>query len=217
MYSDKNSLINLAKSLIKWDTSYLTNGEVVDEKLFNLGLGVIEGNELYFRRILIGEREDISISTLAKAILESNSILLEPINANQRCYSIGKAIIDNSHLHLDNLLYDSSIYNFTKAIMTGDESYLTKITDEELIKYKINLRDEVPTDIKNVVWDDNEVLKCLVCKKGLSIDEKGYMNYYFTSNENRVVNQTIIYFKEVFRHRFYKFCSSECCNKWLGN
>lgn len=47
-------------------------------------------------------------------------------------------------------------------------------------------------------------------------DENGCFSYYFASNENKTVNYTFIYFKETKRHMFYKFCSKECCKKWVG-
>jgi hypothetical protein len=216
MYSDYNSYKIFGKAIINWDSKILFESKMLDERLFYLGLGIIEQNEFFFRKVLLGEREDKGLSILGRAIVEGNTNLIEDIKALPRTYIFGKAILNNSLLELEALKYDCNLYNLAKAIILNDEAYLDLLNDNE-VKYFFEKVVKTEFDgIKNVFWDHSFILQCLVCQDGILPDSNGYLNYFFASNENKSLNQTLIYFKETKRHLFYKFCSKECCLKWIN-
>ena len=215
MYSDYKSYQILGKAIINLDSRILFESKMLDERLFYLGLGIIEQNEYFFRKVLLGEREDIGLSTLGRSIIDGNSKLLLDIKDIPRTYIFGKAILDNSLLELEAINYDFNLYNLAKAIILNDEAYLELLNDNEVTDFFKNVEKTEFDGIKNVVWDHSFILQCLVCNDDILPDSNGYFNYYFASNENKSLNQTLIYFKETKRHRFYKFCSKECCNKWI--
>ncbi len=215
MYSDYKSYQVFGKAIINWDSTILIESKMLDERLFYLGLGIIEQNEYFFRKVLLGEREDKGLSTLGRAILEGNSSLLEQIKDIPRTYIFGKAILDNSFLELEVIQYDFNLYNLAKAIILNDETYLDLLNDNEVKDFLKNVKKTEFDGIKNVVWDHSFILQCLVCNDDILPDNNGYYNYYFASNENKSINQTLIYFKETKRHLFYKFCSKECCSNWI--
>jgi hypothetical protein len=216
MYADHKSLINFGLALINFDLSFIEDGNILDPRLFYFAKGFLTDDPECFEQITLGESNDVSVSSLARALYFGNTQLLEPIKQNTRCYSVGHAIIDNSKAHLDSLIYDQNLYGLTKTLITGDSKHLELISNIDLFNFLNNASDQEFSDIKNVVWDESFHLKCLVCKDKILPDQNGYFHYFFTSNENRVNNQITIYFKETYRHRFYKFCSKECCNAWLG-
>jgi hypothetical protein len=216
MYADPTSFKNFALALINYDESFIADGKILDPRLFFFAKGIISDQPELFDRITLGESLDISVSSLARALYSGKTQILEPIKLNTRCYSVGHAIIENSKEHLDSLIYDQNLYGMTKTLITGDPEHLELITKIDLFNFLSHASDEEFSGIKNVVWDESFHLKCLMCKDIILPDNDGYFHYYFSSSENRVSNQITIYFKETYRHRFYKFCSSECCNSWLG-
>ena len=216
MYADPTSLRNFGLAIINFDLGYIEGGNILDPRLFYFAKGILTDDPDCFNLITLGENNDVSVSSLARALYFGNTQILEPIKQNTRCYSVGHAIIDNSKVHLDSLIYDQNLFGLTKTLITGDSKHLELISNIDLFNFFNNVSDLEFSDIKNVVWDESFHLKCLVCKEKILPDQNGYFHYYFTSNENRVNSQITIYFKETYRHRFYKFCSNECCNTWLG-
>jgi hypothetical protein len=215
MYSDYNSYKNFGRALINWDASILMESKMLDERLFYLGLGIIENKENYFKKILLGKREDKGLSTIGRAIVRGDIKLLEAEKDNARVYTFGKALLENSLQEITSLKYDSNLYNLAKAIILGDEYYLDLLNNIEVERFFSQVNISEFSGIKNVVWDHSFILQCLVCQDEILPDKNGYFSYYFASNENKSINHTFIYFKEVKRHMFYKFCSKECCAKWV--
>ena len=216
MYSDYQSFKAFGRAIINWDVSILTDSKILDERLFYLGLGIIENEEYFFRKVLLGEREDVPISTLGRAFTTGNVKLLEDIKTNARVYAFGKAILENSLIEIEAIKYDTNLYNLALAIILNDESYLDLLNNYEVESFFSKVVKSDFDGIKNVVWDHSFKLQCLICQDDIMPDQYGYFNYYFASNENKTVNHTFIYFKETKRHMFYKFCSKECCKKWVG-
>jgi hypothetical protein len=216
MYSDCQSYKILGSAIINWDANILIQNKILDSRLFYLGLGIIESEEFYFRKVLLGEREDKAITTLGRAILTSNTKLLESDLKNYRVIAFGKSIIDNSIEELESIKYDHNLYNLAKAIIIGNEHHLDLLNNTEVENFFMNVKKTDFSGIKNVMWDHSFVLQCLVCNDEILPNDTGFLSYYFASNENKSVNHTFIYFKEVKRHLFYKFCSRECCTKWVG-
>lgn len=216
MYSDYQSYKTFGKALIRWDSNILFDEIIIDERLFYLGLAIIEEESYFFRKILLGEREDRGLVYIGKAINTGNLKILDSIKENIRAYTFGKSIIENSLNEIEYLKYDSNLYNLSKAIILHDESYLELLSNLEVKSFFDKVKKTEFSGIKNVVWDHSFILQCLVCQDDILPDNNGYFNYYFSSNENKTVNHTLMYFKEAKRHMFYKFCSKECCAKWVG-
>lgn len=216
MYSDYKSYQTFGKALIHWNSKILIESKMLDERLFYLGLGIIENDDFFFRRVLLGEREDKGLTTIGRAILSSDIKLLEDVKENSRVYAFGKGILENSLEEIEAIKYDNSLYNLAKAIILGDDSCLDLLNNNEVVDFFENVDKTDFSGIKNVVWDHSFILQCLVCNDDILPDNHGYFSYYFASNENKSVNHTFIYFKETKRHMFYKFCSQECCLKWLN-
>jgi hypothetical protein len=216
MYSDYLSYRFFGKAIITWDINVLLQNSMLDSRLFYLGMGILENEPNYFRKVLLGEREDKSLSTIGKTIISADSKLLEDIKENARAYSFGKGLIENSLLELESIKYDNNLYYLAKAIILNDIAILQHINNNEVAEFFKKVEKSEFSGIKNVIWDRTFVLQCLICQDDILPDQNGYFNYYFASNENKSVNHTFIYFKETKRHMFYKFCSKECCTKWVG-
>jgi hypothetical protein len=216
MYSDYQSYKIFGSAIINWDANILIQNKILDSRLFYLGLGIIESEEYYFRKVLLGEREDKSLTTLGRAILKSDTKLLDSDLENIRIIAFGKGIIDNSFEEIESIKHDNNLYNLAKAILIGDEKYLELLNNTEVENFFRNVKKTDFSGIKNVIWDHSFILQCLVCNDEILPDHAGFLSYYFASNENKSVNHTFIYFKEVKRHLFYKFCCKECCIKWIG-
>lgn len=215
MYSDCKSYKYSAQSIIALDESILRRELILDSRLFYLALGIIREDPEIFRMITLGERPDLPIIRLGEAMVSGDSKILEGVRSNFRVYNLGLAILKNEHFRLDYFRNDQNFFNFSIALTTRNIKYLNELNDDEVIHFLGNINDIKIDGLKNVIWDESFILKCLKCSSPILPDSFGFMHYYFSSSEDKRVMNTTIYYREVYRHRFYKFCSKECCEDWV--
>jgi hypothetical protein len=216
MYSDFASLKIAAKAIIELDESILEREPMLDSRLFYFALGIINESPEIFRMITLGERQDIPIVRLGEAILNGDPTFLEEVRSNSRIFNLGMALLKNEFYRLKFLANDKNYYNFSLALVSRNTSYLNQLDNSDVVDFLNRIEDIHVDGLKNVIWDESFILKCLKCSEPILPDSFGYLHYYFSSNEDKRVMNTMVYFKEVFRHRFYKFCSKECCREWVN-